>query len=412
MTQICELINRTEIGELINMTQIINTILKFKDLDSYGANEYTYYYSALFKSTKIKNNIPVIYLNNINQYILLELTIPNNGFVDNVNFVNITPYFYSYEDVSVFASVDISIEFFKPKLQPGDRIKIIFTSSKTIGDHFKNEGYLISMIPYDYILKSTFNFLIRIGNLTGSYNPGSMIKNSKVIFDVFESPQTLLPYTSLEIIKSFPTPLGSKYSYEKFNDLNVRLLILYDNEKNKLIKDGCMEIPTYLYLQNIPNPPVKYAFQSFYDSISVNPYIQMQANNTGESYFNSELIKLSDYSGLNLIILAVNQNAYGYGIYSNIQIYNNLGLSAIPNGSYLTSPNIPVISSPTYPYIDQNDKELIEYPLINKKIYIIDDLLSQGIKEIFVIERVGYNPINFYHPDDYKTPRLSVFVSK
>jgi hypothetical protein len=106
----------TELGELINLTQIINTISKFKEFDSYGANDYDYYYAPLFRSSKIINNIPVICLNNINQYILLEFTIPNNGFVDNVNLVNITPYFYSYEGVSVFASVDISIEFFKPKL--------------------------------------------------------------------------------------------------------------------------------------------------------------------------------------------------------------------------------------------------------------------------------------------------------
>lgn len=400
-----------ERGELINLTQILNVIDKFTNVDNYGANNYTYYYAPLFTSSKILNNIPVLYLNDIDQYILLEFTVPHDDFIDNVNLINITPYFYSYQDIDVFASVDKTIEFFKPKVEPGQVIKVIFTSSKTIGDYFEKQGYLISKIPFKYIKQSTFNFLLRIGNYTGEYNPGSFIKNSKLILDKFNSFEPLIPYTNIEIINSLPAVLGSKYTYDGNYELNTVLLNLYNKEKNELLKNNYIELPTYLYLQNIPTPPVKYAFQSFYDSISVNPYVQIQANNTGESYFNTALLNLNEYEGKNLIILAVNQIAFGYALNSNIQIYNNNGLSVIPNGSYLTSPNIPVISVPTYPYINEKLTNLIDYPLINKKIYNIDELISQGINQIYVIERVAYNPINFSHSDNYMIPKLSVFIS-
>lgn len=237
------------------------------------------------------------------------------------------------------------------------------------------------------------------------------MNNSKLILDTFNSDVNLVPYKSYKIIEQFPARLNSIYIYEGNNELLHELLKIYDNIKNEYITKGFIELPTYLYLQNLPTPPVNYAFQSFYDSISVVPYIQMQGNNTGESYFNTALLNLNDYKGKNMIILAVNQNAYGYALNSNIQIYNNNGLGVIPDGSYLTSPNIPVISDPSYPYINENIKNLIDYPLINEKIYNIDELLSQGINEIYVVERVAYNPINFSHSNNYKIPRLSIFIS-
>jgi hypothetical protein len=400
-----------EIGELINLTRILSVIDKFKSADFYGANNYNYYYAPLFLNSKIVNNIPVITLNSIDEYILMELTIPDNGFINNVNLINITPYFYSYQDVDVFASIDESIEFFKPKVNPGDTIKIVFTSSKTIGTYFKNQGYLISKIPAKYINQSTFNFLIRIGNTDGIYDPGSFITNSKIILNKFVSSNQLIPYDVPDIISTFSIPLSSKYVYNGNNQLLNSLLIYYSKIINNYLTSGYIQIPTYLYLQNIPNPPVKYAFQSFYDAISVNPFIQMQANNTGESYFNSELIDLNNYIGSNLVIIAINQNQYGYGIYSNIQIYNKSGLGVIPNGSYLTSPNIPVISEPSYPYINEKSSDFLKYPLINTQTYNINELLSQGIEQIYIVERIGYNPINFSHSDNYQIPKFSIFVS-
>lgn len=401
-----------QFGELIDLTKIISEITKIKNINSYGANYYTYYYAPIFTNTKIIENIPVIVLNSIDEYILMEITIPNDGFIDNVNLFNITPYFYSYKNDSIFASVDKTLEFFKPKLNPSDTIKIVFTSSKTIGTYFENKGYIISKIPAEYLQESTYNFLIRIGNLSGTYEPGSFIKYSKIILDKFVSTEPIIPYSDLDIILSLPTSLSSKYIYDGQIELNNKLLNFYNEQKKFYLKLGYDEIPTYLYLQNIPNPHVNYAFQSFYDAISVKPYIKMQANNTGESYFNSELIDLNNYVNLEILIMAVNQNEYGYGIYSNIHIYNKSGLEVIENGSYLTSPNIPVISEPSYPYVDEKSAEYLNYPLINIKKYNVNDILSQGIKEIYIVERVGYNPINFSHPDDYHTPKFSVFISK
>ncbi len=401
----------TQIGELVNLTRILTAINNFEGIDLYGANNYNYYYGPIFRNTKIVNNIPVLTFNSIDQYILMELTIPDNGFVNNVNFLNITPYFYSYQNIDVFASIDKSIEFFKPKLNPGDTIKVVFTSSKTIGTYFENLGYLVSKIPAKYINQSTFNFLIRVGNLDGTYDPGSFVTKSKLILDTFVSSEQLVPYDVIDIVSTFPLPLSSKYVYNGNTQLLNTLLNHYDKVKTTYLTSGYIEIPTYLYLQNIPNPPVKYAFQSFYDAISVNPYIQMQANNTGESYFNSELINLNNYTGSNIVVVAVNQNHYGYGIYSNIQIYNKSGLGVIPNGSYFTSPNIPVISDPSYPYVDEKSSEYLKYPLINTQTFNVNDLLAQGIQEIYIVERVGYNPINFSHSDNYQIPKLSIFVS-
>jgi len=385
-----------QIGELVNLTKILTTITKIKSINAYGANYYDYYYAPIFETTKIINNIPIIILNSINEYILMEITIPSDDFVDNVN---------------LFASVDKSLEFFKPKVNPGDVIKVVFTSSKTIGSYFENQGYLISKIHAEYLDQSTFIFLIRIGTISGIYDPGSFIKYSKLILDKFVSVEPLIPYNMLDIISSFPIPLSSKYIYNGQIKLNNELLNLYNEQKQKYLKLGYNEIKTYLYLQNIPNPQVKYAFQSFYDAISVNPYIQLRANNTGESYFNSELINLEHYVNTEIVIISVNQYAFGYGIYSNIQIYDNKDFNVIQNGSYLTSPNIPVISSSTYPYIDEKSNEYLKYPLINIQTFNVNYLLSQEIKQIYIIERVGYNPINFSHPNNYKTPRFSIFIS-
>ncbi len=401
-----------EIGELINLTEIVLAIGNFRSIDAYGNNNFTYYYGGIFPSTKIINNIPTLYFNSLEDYVLFEFTVPDNGFVDNVNFVNITPYIYSYQGRDVFGSTDTSLEFFKPKLNPGDTIKVVFTSSKTVGDYFASEGYIVSRFPFDYLVNSTVTFLLRIGNQSGTYNPGPLERYSKLVYDKFRSTEKLVPYTSFEIIKSLPLPLGSKFLYEGKIEYLRSLIALYDEQQQLLLNNGFTQLPTYLYLQNIPTPPVKYAFQSFYDCITVNPYLQIQGNNTGESYFNSDLLNLNDYQDTIFVILAVNQSKYGYGIYSNIQVYNNTNLEVITSLSYSTSPPIPVISEPNYPYVKENSIEDLKYPLLNISQFDVNNLLSQGINQIYISERVGYNPINFSHPDNYTTPRFTIFIKK
>jgi hypothetical protein len=402
-----------EKGELINLTKIVRAISKFRSIDDYASNNFTYYYGGIFPSTQIINNIPVLYFNEIDEYVLFEFTIPDNGFVDNVNFVNFTPYIYSYQEIEIFGSTDRSIgrEFFIPKLQPGDTIKIVLTSSETIGEHFKSQGYIISKLPYNFLKESTVTFLLRIGNKSGEYNPGPLERYSKLVYGKFVSTEKLIPYNSFEIIASQPIPLESKYLYTGLEKYLLSLLTLYNNQKQELLMKGYTELPTYLYLQNLANPPVNYAFESFYDCITVSPYQPILGNNTGESYFNTDLINLNNYVDTTFVVLAVNQNKFGYGIYSNIQGYNNTGLQVIENLSYSTSPPIPVISNPKYPYADNdNPVDGLKYPLINIKEFKANDLLATGIEEIYFSERVGYNPINFNHSNNYTIPRFSIFI--
>ena len=51
--------------------------------------------------------------------------------------------------------------------------------------------------------------------------------------------------------------------------------------------------------------------------------MNLQGNNTGENYYNSDIIHLNNYKNKNkIIILACNQFKFGYGLTSNIQIYD------------------------------------------------------------------------------------------
>lgn len=412
-----------KIGVLINLTQILKILSIFKKINNYGANLYTYYYAPLFISSSIVNNIPVIKLFSVKEYITFELTIPDENFLKNVNLINCTSYYYTYDDTVVFGSTDKSIEFFNQKLSVGDKIKIVFTSSKIIASEYENKGYLVSKFPIEYLEKSTFNFLIRIGNLDGKYNPGQFITKSKILLKKSPLDEDCLdPFTTRDIIQSFPHPLNSKLSYNGNEDLLENLLDLYSNTKKMFLSNNFTELPTFLYLQNIPQPNVDYPFQSFYDSISVKPYINILANNTGICYFNSNLIDLTQYIGKIITIVSVNQEKFGYGLTSNIQIYNQNNLSIIE--SYFTSINIPPMNYPTYPYylkykIDEYTNDCDDecsndytdkFPIINIKQINVDEQLKKNITNIYIVERVEYNPINFSHSDNYLVPRFSIFV--
>ena len=400
-------------GLLLNLTEILTKVSDYIPIDANGENNYTYYYSPIFENSKIIDDVPTVILAE-NEYILFELTIPSEEFIKNINLIILTPYFLTYDSNKVFASVDKSIEYFKPKPKVGEKIKVIFTSSKKIGKKFEYLGYQVSKIPAEFLSKSTFNILLRLGNLAGTYNPGELIKYSNIsvnkscICDKY-----LDPYSSLDIISSFPIPLNSLLFYNGNIKLLNSLLDLYSNTKQQYINSGNVEIPTYLYLQNLPNPPVDYAFQSFYDSITVYPPIDILANNTGEAYFNSEVIDLNNYVNKQIIILAVNQEKYGFALCSNIQIYNQENLTLIENGAYSTSIQIPPIITPDYPYVNSsnNQENSEKYPLVNIKSYDVNSLLNQNINAISIGERVSYNPINFNHSENTLIPRFSVFIS-
>jgi hypothetical protein len=131
----------------------------------------------------------------------------------------------------------------------------------------------------------------------------------------------------------------------------------------------------------------------------VDPAAEMQANNTGENYYNSQgiplytnpFIDLQTISSPYLYILSLNQNTMGCGLTSNVQIYNAQSLAIIENGLIITSPDIPSFSTPNYPYASVNP-----YPLFQINAYNIADLIAEGITQVIITERISYNPVNFY----------------
>ena len=233
-----------KIGALINLTQILKILSIFKKINNYGANFFTYYYAPLFISSSIVNNIPVIKLTSIKEYITLELTIPDEKFLKNINLINCTSYYYTYDGSVVFGSTDSSIEFFNQKLSVGDKVKIVFTSSRTIASEYENKGYLVSKFPIEYLEKSTFNFLIRMGTLDGKYNPGQFITKSKLLLKKSSIDESCLdPFTTRDIIQSFPHPLNSKLLYNGNEELLENLLDLYNDTKKIFLSNNFTELP-------------------------------------------------------------------------------------------------------------------------------------------------------------------------
>jgi hypothetical protein len=447
-------------GLLVDLTKVINLLSILNPYDYHGANIYNHYYLPVFDSiTEYIDNIPVIKFNNCNEFILMELQIPDDeNYLNDINVFNITPYFYTYKnDEVVFASTDQTIEFFMNKIYPGRIIKIIFTFSETIGNLYHDDGYIVSKLPSEYINDVTFTFILRIGSIISyekqqhqqlsgqqqAHKTSALLMNTTLTLNEMINDNINL-YTSKTIIKTFPKVYGSILIYEntKINKIYDRTLLIsykyiYQNEINyyKNNKNN-LEIKTYLFKQNLSNPEVKYAFQSFYEAISVRPFMNLQGNNTGENYYNSDIIHLNNYKNKNkIIILACNQLKFGYGLTSNIQIYDMNGFNVIDDGFYDTSPQIPSINSINYPYLSSNNSNNNDnnhlmnynkvnnhnnvnigdlndkYPLINKKVIDINNLSSHNINDIFIIERVCYNPINFNHSNYYEIPRFSIFIT-
>lgn len=75
---------------------------------------------------------------------------------------------------------------------------------------------------------------------------------------------------------------------------------------------------------------------------------------------------------------------------------------------------------PTYPYYLENKIDdcsndcsndyTDKYPIINIKQINVDEQLKQNINNIYIVERIEYNPINFSHSNNYLVPRFSLFV--
>lgn len=387
-------------GVIYNLDNFINLAQYFGlQLDQYGANSTVDYLVPVFpdKITTFANSLPQIVMNK-NDAILIEVTVPDESWLDTHSLFNITPYFYFYEadgvETPVYASENITIQFFELFDTPGNTIRICITPNATIASEYQAKGYMISSMPEEYLDSTTFQILFRVGTINGEHqlSINSFVKTTflKATNDAEFAGSAY--YDAAEVIASFPTELFPANTPQYMTNIaNYNDIVTYLNGQGYTTHQ-CLK-----YLSNIYN--TNYAFNNFYKAITVSPAAEMQANNTGENYYNSEgipdysnpFIDLRAISDTYLYILSLNQNTMGSGLTSNVQTYNAQNLAIIPNGLIITSPDLPAFSAPDYPYTSDNP-----YPLFQINAYKISDLIASGITQAIITERISYNPVNFY----------------
>ena len=393
-------------GHLLNTNAFITATT-----NSYAANSTIDYFLPVFKSSVVVGNIPAITFTSYNQFILLKLIMPKWSKLSDYNYLSITPYIYQYMNQTVFASVDDTVSLFDYNLNTGKGLNFVFTFSENIANYYSNQNYIVCKLPSDYSLSDfTFTFLFRVGTLLSS--PKKKIGKATVKLATMYNFDLGKLYTSNDILSKAKPRLNSYLYYSDISYLNT-LLSNYSTIVNSYIAANYTIIPTYLYLSNIAGSTT--AITNFYQSIKYSPPLNLQGNNTNENYFNTATLTLSDYIGSSFIIIAVNQNAFGYGLTSNIQIYDTTTLSLIENGSYDTSPELPVIGSVNYPLtnIETPDSSNYSiYPLVNVQTFSVNDIINDnpGITEIVISERICYNPINYNCSNYNSIPKFSVFV--
>lgn len=395
--------------EIIGVCYNIDNFIKITKylglaLDNYGANSTVNYSVPVFPHiSTLANSLPQITMGE-NDYIIIEVTVPDTTWLNTHSLFNITPYFYFYNadglQTPVYASENITIQFFELFNVPGETIRVCVTANKTIGDRYQTMGYLISAMPAEYLDSTTFQILFRVGTIDGEEDQLSINRFTKVTFfqamqsDSFAGSEY---YNAAEIIASFPTALMPSGTQYDINIADYNDIVTYLTGQGYTL-DQCLK-----YLSNIYG--TSYALDNFYAAVSVSPAAQLQANNTGENYFNSQgipiysdgFIDLTTINAPYLYILSLNQNTMGSGLTSNVQIYNEQSLALIDNGLIVTSPDLPAFSAPDYPYVASNP-----YPLFQINAFSIPDLIASGVPQIIITERISYNPVNFYQTsNDY-----------
>lgn len=373
-----------------NLYNVLQTLTK-NSSDAFGANTTVKYFATeyhLITTNKEEPVFPLITNFGPNDFITYEITVPDNYWLSQHNVFSLTPYFFSYavdnSITNVFASVDITIPLFEEFKIPGNKIKICFTSSKTVANDYKIKGYKIGKIPVEYLNSTTFFVLFRVCSIqNNTYDINKFVKS---IFFTSNDKTVKDNYTSKEIIASLPKTLPLNPKYQN-NLVNFRKIVSYLNTN---VCESSLTVQNVKYLSNIYN--TNFAFNSFYDCLRVTPCGQLQGNNTGENYFNSNFIDLTKIKQKYIYILALNQAQMEMALTSNIQIYNSVNYEALPNGTIATSPSIPVMSSKTYPYIKNNSLSL--FSLIGLEVQNIID--QTNFTQIIIAERLSYNPINFY----------------
>jgi hypothetical protein len=175
------------------------------------------------------------------------------------------------------------------------------------------------------------------------------------------------------------------------------------NDSTQIIINSYTQIKTYLngffstiytvypYLSNYTDPSVNYAIDSFYVSNNLPRPINIQGNNTCENYYTSNPINIVNDMSQYIYILYLNQYSAGAGITSNIQLYNSTSHNEITNGSIISGPNIPTMSTTNYPYPTTNDLPVYGiYGLSMASIYT-----ETSGDSIDVTERISYGLTNF-----------------
>jgi hypothetical protein len=143
-------------------------------LDAYGANSTVDYLVPVYPNqiTTFANSLPQIVMNK-NDVILIEVTVPDQEWLNTHSLFNITPYFYFYEsggvNTPVYASENITIQFFELFHTPGDVIKICITPNATLASQYQAKGYMISSMPAEYLDSTTFQILFRVGTISSSH---------------------------------------------------------------------------------------------------------------------------------------------------------------------------------------------------------------------------------------------------
>lgn len=385
-------------GFSYNVKNLYNFLGKFiSNQDAYGSNTTVDYYVTYFPGITSNKSSKLFPLTEFgpNDYILYDITVPDEKWQSTHNVFNITPYFYSYTkdgvETDVWASTDITIPLFNEFKIPGNKIKICITSSKLFYDQYKKEGYIVSKIPVEYLNSTTFFPFFRIGS-TDDNDKSDINTYVKSYYYKSDIMTPINNYTSSEIISTLPPALIPSNQTFDNNLVKFNNIVSYLNDN---ICDINLTSQTFKYFSNIYN--VDYAFDSFYTSITVNPPAQLQGNNTGENYFNSNFIDLTTLSQPYIYVLALNQNTMQTGLTSNIQIYNSANYEAITNGSYNTSPGIPTMNTKNYPNTTNNNLPLFYLTGID-----VSQVLLTGVTSIMIVERIAYNPINFYQSsNDY-----------
>lgn len=374
----------------------LNELTSILGNENFTPNKIINYIGISFNGLSTQENVFQTIKFGANDYLKIILNIPyDTDWVENINLISFTPYFFNYKGVNIFGSVDSTITL----LEKDTKIKICCTSNLKIAKSMKEKGYIISYIPIEYINDATFLPIIRIDYITNinAYIPNGFeayyykSENKELICNKYAN-ASYIKNTLPEVLPPKRTFLSIKIG-ETFDKLRMFLKSIFSNEQI-----------LYPYLSNVYSTP--YPIENFYLAITTTPYAQIQGDDTTQCYFNSNYINITNSNGY-FYIVSLNQNLMECGLTSNIQIYNSLNNSSILY--YETSPNLPKITNPKYPYPSQS--EVNSYP--NISFYQLEEstFYSQNISSIYIVERVKLNPVNFNHTQYDKIKSSLIYYS-